>query len=480
MTELTERTSSTEPRPRHRTAASGLVLAIVLTCQLMLMLDATVMNVALPRIQSDLGFSATGLSWVMTAYSLVFGGLLLLGGRAGDLFGRRRMFVLGTAVFTLASLAGGLSTSAGFLIAARVAQGVGAAMAGPSTIALITTTFTEAKARVRALSLFSAVASGGFAIGLIVGGLLTEWISWRAALFINVPFGLAIAVLAPRFVPAPPRRAAHLDVPGAVLGTFGVASLVLAFTHAASDGWGAPLTLAALSAGVVLLIAFVLLERRVAHPLVPLWLFAERNRAAAYASFFLGPMAMMSMFFFLTQFLQDVRHFAALATGFAFLPMAAAIFTLSRLMPRLLARFGPKPLAVTGTVLMVSGVAWLSMLTPDSGYVASLLGPLLLMGIGGGLAFSPLNVIIMSTVPAEDAGAAGGVLQTMQQVGSTLGLGILVTVFGAATRSAAASGATGTPLLVDGMTAAFLAASGLAALTVGVALTFRRGKAVPA
>nr|WP_255637681.1 MFS transporter [Amycolatopsis sp. DSM 110486] len=480
MTELTERTSSTEPRPRHRTAASGLVLAIVLTCQLMLMLDATVMNVALPRIQSDLGFSATGLSWVMTSYSLVFGGLLLLGGRAGDLFGRRRMFVLGTAVFTLASLAGGLSTSAGFLIAARVAQGVGAAMAGPSTIALITTTFTEAKARVRALSLFSAVASGGFAIGLIVGGLLTEWISWRAALFINVPFGLAIAVLAPRFVPAPPRRTAHLDVPGAVLGTFGVASLVLAFTHAASDGWGAPLTLATLTAGVVLLIAFVLLEQRVAHPLVPLWLFAERNRAAAYASFFLGPMAMMSMFFFLTQFLQDVRHFAALATGFAFLPMAASIFTISRLIPRLLARFGPKPLAVTGTVLMVSGVAWLSVLTPDSGYVASLLGPLLLMGVGGGLAFSPLNVIIMSTVPAEDAGAAGGVLQTMQQVGSTLGLGILVTVFGAATRSAAASGATGTPLLVDGMTAAFLAASGLAALTVGVALTFRRGKAVTA
>jgi MFS family permease len=377
-------------------------------------------------------------------------------------------------VFTLASLAGGLADSAALLITARVVQGIGAAIAGPSTLALVTTTFTEPKARVRALSLFSAMASGGFAIGLIVGGLLTEWISWRAALFINVPFGLAIALLAPRFVPEPERKHAHLDLPGAITGTLGVGALVYAFTHAASDGWGNAVTLTSLATGLALLAGFLVIETRTRMPLVPLRLFAERNRAAAYLNFFIGPMAMMSMFFFLTQFLQNVRHFAALTTGFAFLPMAAGLFTFSRLIPRLLPRFGPKPLTVTGTLLMIAGVSWLSALTPQSTYAADLLGPMLLMGVGVGLAFSPLNVIVMATVPADDAGAAGGVLQTMQQVGATLGLSILITVFGSASRSAAASGATGVPLLVDGMTAAFVVAAVLAGLSFLVALTFRR------
>jgi EmrB/QacA subfamily drug resistance transporter len=471
---LSQQTLHTEPGRSAPVRRGGPVLAIILTCQLMLVLDATVMNVALPRIQADLGFSPTGLSWVMTAYSLVFGGLLLLGGRAGDLFGRRRMFVAGTAVFTLASLAGGLAGTAELLIAARVLQGVGAAMAGPSTLALVTTTVTEARARMRALALFSAMSSGGFAIGLIVGGLLTEWLSWRAALFVNVPFGLAIVLLAPRFVPEPERRRAHLDLPGAITGTFGVGALVFAFTHAASDGWGTPVTLGSLAAGLVLLAGFVAIEARTALPLVPLRLFADRNRSAAYVNFLLGPMAMMSMFFFLTQFMQDIRHYAALATGFAFLPMAALIFTMSRLVPRLLPRYGPKPLAVTGSLMMVAGVGWLALLTTDSTYFPALLGPLLLMGLGGGLAFAPLNVVVMATVPAADAGAAGGVLQTMQQVGSTLGLAVLITVFGSVTRS---SGSTGAQLTVDGMTAAFATAAVFAACTVLVALTFRRATA---
>lgn len=467
---LSQQTLDRAPAPAAR-KRGGLVLAIILTCQLMLILDATVVNVALPRIQADLGFTPTGLSWVMTAYSLVFGGLLLLGGRAGDLFGRRRMFVAGTAVFTLASLAGGLADSAALLIAARALQGVGAAMAGPSTLALITTTFTETKARVRALALFSAMSSGGFAIGLIVGGLLTEWISWRAGLFINVPFGLAIVLLAPRFVAEPERRRAHLDLPGAITGTLGVGSLVFAFTHAASDGWGNPVTLGSLAAGLVVLAGFVAIEARSEMPLVPLRLFADRNRSAAYVNFFLGPMAMMSMFFFLTQFMQDIRHYAALATGFAFLPMAVLIFTMSRLVPRLLPRYGPKTLAVTGSLVMVTGLVWLALLSTDSAYFPALFGPLLLMGLGVGLAFAPLNVIVMATVPTEDAGAAGGVLQTMQQVGSTLGLGVLITVFGSVTRSSASTGAQ---LTVDGMTAAFTTSAVFAACTVLVALTFRR------
>ncbi|OXM46995.1 MFS transporter [Amycolatopsis thailandensis] len=471
---MTERTLRTEPRPETAGAPPTphrLVLPIVLTCQLMLILDATVMNVALPRIQSELGFTDTGLSWVMTAYSLVFGGLLLLGGRAGDLFGRRRMFVVGAAVFTAASLLGGLAGSAEMLIAARVAQGVGAAFAGPSTLALITSTFTEAKARVRALALFSAMSSGGFAIGLLLGGLLTEWISWRAALYINVPFGLAIVLLTPRHVADPPRRRAQLDLPGAFTGTFGVGSLVFAFTHAASDGWGDTITLGALVAGLALLAAFVTIETKVSEPLIPLRLFAERDRAAAYVNFFLGPMAMMSMFFFLTQFLQDIAGFAALETGFAFLPMAVCMFGLSRLIPKLLPRFGPKPLALTGTALMTGGVVWLTTLTTDSGYFSHLLGPMVLMGVGAGLAFSPLSVIIMATVPTDDAGAAGGALQTLQQVGATLGLAILITVFGAVTRTPSGSPAETT---VDGMTAAFTAAAVVTAVSFLVATTFRR------
>ncbi len=323
----------------------------------------------------------------------------------------------------------------------------------------------------RALSLFTAMSSGGFALGLIVGGLLTEWISWRAALFINVPFGLAIVLLAPRFVAEPERRHAHLDLPGAITGTLGVGALVYAFTHAASNGWGTALTLVPLAAGLALLAGFLWIETRSAMPLVPLRLFGDRNRAAAYLNFFIGPMAMMSMFFFLTQFLQDIRHFAALTTGFAFLPMAVGLFVFSRLIPRLLPRFGPKPLTVTGTLLMIGGVGWLSLLTPESTYFADLFGPMVLMGIGVGLAFAPLNVIIMATVPAEDAGAAGGVLQTMQQVGSTLGLSILITVFGSVTRDA-----TGSPpqVLVEGMTTAFVVASLMAGVSFLVALTFRR------
>ncbi|MEC3973897.1 MFS transporter [Amycolatopsis sp. H20-H5] len=474
MTEQTLRREPGQALIAPRPNRPGLALAIILSCQLMLILDATVMNVALPRIRTDLGFTATGLSWVMTSYSLVFGGLLLLGGRAGDLFGRRRMFVTGAAVFTVSSLVGGFAGSAELLIAARVAQGVGAALAGPSTLALITTTFTEAKARMRALALFSAMASSGFAIGLILGGLLTEWVSWRAVLFINVPVGLAIVTLAPRFVPDPPRRPARLDLPGAITGTLGVASLVYGFTRAASDGWGDTVTLASVTAGLLLLAGFLSLELRMRQPLVPLRLFADRNRAAAFAGYFLGPMAMMSMFFFLTQFLQEVRHFTALATGFAFLPMAVGIFTLSRLIPRLLPRYGPKPLAVTGTLMMVAGVGWLTRLTADTGYFGGLFGPMVLMGLGAGMAFAPLNIIIMASVPTEDAGAAGGVLQTMQQVGASLGLGILITVFGTATRTAAAGGTTGTELLVSGMTSAFTVGTAIAGLGFLVALTFRR------
>jgi EmrB/QacA subfamily drug resistance transporter len=462
-----------EPAGRHR-----LALAIIVTCQLMLILDATVMNVALPRIRTGLHFSGTNLSWVITSYTLTFGGLLLLGGRAGDMFGRRRMFIAGIALFTVASLLGGFATSAGWLLATRVLQGAGAAAAGPSTIALITTTFTDPRERVRALALLSGVASAGFAIGLIVGGLLTELASWRWVLFINVPFGVAAVLLAPRRIREPERHRARLDLPGAVVGTAAVATIVYALTRAAAAGWSDRRTVLLLAAGTVLLAGFLVIEARTRQPLMPLRLFADRNRAAGYLNLFLGPAAMLSMFFFLTQFLQDVRGLSALGTGFAFLPLAAGIFAMTRLVPRLLPRFGPRPLAITGTLVMLSGLLWLTRLSADSGYLPALFGPMVLMGLGGGLSFVPLTPVIMGSVPPRDAGAAGGVLQTMQQLGSTLGLAVLVTVYGAAAQHAATTtppGPTAAPdILVAGMTHAFAASTVFAVCAFLVALTFRR------
>jgi EmrB/QacA subfamily drug resistance transporter len=465
--------SPTRPHP-------GLILAILVTCQLMLILDLTVMNVALPRIQAGLGFSATSLSWVISAYALAYGGLLLLGGRIGDRVGRRRTFVAGVAVFTLASLVGGFATNAAWLLAARTAQGVGAAIAGPSALALLTVTFTEPRARIRALSVFSAVASGGFAIGLVLGGALTEWASWRWVLFINVPFGLVLVLLAPRRLPNTPPHPGRLDIPGAVTATTGMAALVYAFIRAAADGWGNGLTLGAFAAAAVLLGAFFTLAVRSADPLIPLRLFSDRNRAGAYLNMLLGPAAMLAMFYFLTQFLQEVLGFSALRTGFAFLPMAVAMFSMTRVLPRVLPRYGPKPVVIAGCVLMLTGLGWLASMTPDSGYSASILGPLVLMGVGGGLGFAPLNVVIMNNVRPTDAGAASGMLQTMQQVGGSLGLAILVTVFGSASRHAAAHPAAGVHgvrlahvVLADGVSAAFLGGTVFAAASLLVAFTFR-------
>ncbi|MEC3918361.1 MFS transporter [Nocardia sp. CDC160] len=460
--------ASVSAPPRRR---SGIVLLTLLTCQLMIVLDITVMNVALPRIQTDLHFSATGLSWVMNSYSLVFGGLLLLGGRAGDLFGRRALFIAGTGLFTLASLAGGLAPSAGWLLVARVLQGVGGAMAGPNTLALLTTTFQDPKARIRVLAWFSGVSSAGFAIGLIVGGLLTEWLSWRSVLFINVPFGLAVVICSLLYLPVAERESAHLDLPGAITATGGVAALVYGFISAASHGWSAASTDISLAVGAVLIAAFLAIESRTAQPLLPLHLFVDRNRAAAYANIFLVPMAGMSMFFFLTQFLQEILGLSALATGFAFLPTALLMFTTIRLIPRLLPRFGPRPLTVAGAASLIAGLVLLTRLSETTAYFPLLFLAMILIGCGIGLSVSPLNVVIMSTVEPHEAGAAGGALQTLQQTGASLGLAIMVTIFGTAARSA---GGSPVHAMVSGMTTAFASAAAVAALALAVALTFRR------
>ena len=453
------------PEPRSR---PGLALAIILTCQLMLMVDATVMNVALPRIETGLHFSQSSLAWVLDAYTLTFGGLLLLGGRLGDLFGRRRLFTGGIVLFTIASLAGGLATTSTMLLIARVVQGVGAAAAGPSAIALLNSTFTDPKARVKALSLFAGMSSAGFAIGLILGGVLTEAASWRWVLFINVPFGVIASVLAPRFLKQPPRHETKLDVGGAISATLGVGSLVYGLIHAASSGWGSTLTIAPIVIGLALIGTFIMLQASAEHPLLPLHLFKDRNRAAAYANYLLGPAAGFSSFFFLTQYLQDVLHYSPVRTGLAFLPMSVLIFTMSRLIPRLLPRFGPKPMTITGTVLLTAGLIGFTRIGEHSSYVGTLLWPMIVMGLGMGLAFSPLMVVIMSSVKPQDAGAAGGTMQTVQQTGVSLGIAVLVTVAGSAARSHPATA------IISSTQAALIGSAIIAACTVLVSLTFRK------
>jgi MFS family permease len=341
-------------------------------------------------------------------------------------------------------------------------------MAGPNALALLNTVFTEPKARVRALALYSGMASAGFAGGLILGGLLAQWLGWRAVLFINVPLGVPAVVLAGRYLPLVPKREARLDLLGAVTATGGVAALVFGFIRAATHGWGDVRIDLSLLVGTALIAVFLLVEKR------PV-LFADRDRAAAYANVFVGYMASMSMLFFLSLFLQDVRREGPLSTGFAFLPTAVLMFAMIRLVPRLLRRFGPKPVTMTGTALLVAGLVLLTRLTPDTGYFPVVFAATVLMGCGTGLGLMPLSVIIMAKVPSSAAGAAGGALQTIQQTGVTLGLAILTTVFGAYSRDV--TGTTPRAALAHGITAAFAGAAVMAALAFVGTSAFRSSKA---
>ncbi|GLY82345.1 MFS transporter [Actinoallomurus iriomotensis] len=451
--------------PARHARHPGISLAVIVACQLMVVLDATVVFVALPKIQLSLHFSATGLSWVSNAYSLTFGGLLLLGGRAGDILGRRRVFVTGIAVFTLASLAGGFATSAAWLLAARAVQGAGAALAAPGALALITTNFAEGPERNRALSIFSATSSAGASVGLILGGVLTDWASWRWVLFVNVPVGALVLLLAPVFLEETERHRGRLDLAGAVTSVTGMVALVYAFIRAADAGWGDTTTLLAIAAGVVLLAAFVAVEARAAQPVVPLRLFADRARAGAYSGMLLLAAAMFGMFFFLVQFLQNSLGFSPLKAGLAFLPMTGLLFGVARLAPRLVPRFGARRLMLAGLPVMLAGMGWLTRLSASSGYAGALLGPLILFGVGAGIVFLPLTLTILSGVRREDSGAASGLLQTMQQVGGALGMAVLVSVFGTASRHGGA---------VHGTAVAFTVAAAFVAVALAVAIAFIR------
>jgi EmrB/QacA subfamily drug resistance transporter len=424
------------PNGRARRALSApdarpnptLVLGVILATYLMIVLDASVVITALPSIAERLHFSPATLSWVQSAYALTFGGLLLLGARMGDILGRRRTFVAGVALFAFASFLGGLAQSETWLLGARALQGVGAAVAAPSTLALLTTSFPEGPERVRALAAYGAVAGGGGSVGLVLGGMLTDWISWRWGLWINVPVGALLVWLAPRVLAETERRPGHFDLPGAAASTVGMTALVYGFVHAAEAGWGDPVTVASFVAAAVLLTAFVAIERRAAQPVTPLRLFSSRTRAGAYAARMLLVGGMFSMFFFLSQYLQGVHGFSPLQAGLAFLPMTVVMFSTVQLVPWLSARWGAARLLLTGVAIALVGMAWLSRLGETTPYLGGIALPLVLLGLGMGGALAPLTAAGIAGVAPDDAGAASGVTNAAQQLGVSLGISVLVTV----------------------------------------------------
>jgi len=411
----------------------GLALVVIAAAQLMVVLDATIVNVALPHIQHALGFSDTGLEWVVNAYALTFGGFLLLGGRAGDILGRRRVLVAGIVLFSLASLLGGFATSEGWLLAARAVQGLGGAIIAPTSLSLVATTFPEGAQRNRAFAVVSAMAIGGAAIGLIAGGLLTTYASWRWVLFVNVPIGILVAVTAPRVLSESERHTGRFDLPGAITGTGGLAALVYGLSNAATtenglSHWGDTKVIASLVAAVVLLGAFLIIESRSKHALLPLRIFNNRNRSGANLILLCIGTAMFGLFFFLTIFVQTVWGYSALKTGIGYLPMVGAIMAMAGISAGLVGRIGARPILIAGTVLSAGGMFWLSRISADSSYAGGLLGPMLVTGVGLGSLFMPLFLVALSKVEERDAGLASSLVNTGQQVGGSIGLAILGTV----------------------------------------------------
>lgn len=465
----------------------GMVLAIVLALQTMLILDVNVVNIALPDLRTALGFTPTGLSWVLSSYLLAFGGLLLLGGRVGDIIGHRRSMFIGVAVFTAASLLGGLATSAGMLLTARALQGVGAALAAPTVLALIATHFTDERARAKALGAYAAVSGSGAAIGLIGGGVLTDLLSWRWVLFINVPIGVGLLILAPMFIHETKRSPGRFDLGGALTSTAGMTALVYGFIRASESGWGDALTLGSFALAIVLLVAFYFIETHARQPITPLRLFADRNRATGYLSLLFVMAAGNSMFFFLTQFLQEVRGFTPIQAGLAFVPLALLILATSGMAAKWLPRTGPRTLTAVGAAAISVSLVWFAQLDQGSGYVSALLGPMVIAGVGMGTLLVGVTTILMSGIAPEETGAASGLLNVMQQIGGALGLAIMVTVFGTASRDAADHVPAGLNeqgtadfVLTEGVTTAFAWGAGFTALTILLTFIMRRAAPAPA
>ena len=468
----------------------GIILALACVAQFMVILDVSVVNVALPSIGRSLHYSATGLQWVVNAYVLAFAGFLLLGGRAADLFGRRKIFIFGAALFSVASLAGGLANSAGLLTGARVVQGLGGAFLSPATLTIIVTTFQGPKLA-KALGAWGAVGGAGGAVGSLLGGILTAELSWRWVLFINIPIGIAVVVGAVLYLTEATRRTdnAKLDVAGAILVTSGLTALVYGIVGTSTHAWTSTFTLAWIGTAVVLLLGFALVETRFASaPLVPFSFFAKRTTAAANIVMFLVGAAFFSMWYFLTLYLQDVHGYGALKTGFAFAPQAVAIIIGAQITTRLMVKIGVWPLVMAGTTMACVGFFWLGHLTYDGSYWTTVFPPAVLIAFALGMLFSPLAAAATSEVGHAQAGLASGVLNTARQIGGSLGLAVLATVAFNLTKSMVGSSAALAQRSVAtleaytaGYNRAFLISSAvcLAAMLATLALPRHVGKPVP-
>jgi EmrB/QacA subfamily drug resistance transporter len=453
-----------------------LVLVLVCIAQFMVVLDATVVNVALPSIQADLNFSVSSLQWVVNAYTLAFGGFLLLGGRAADFVGRRRLFVIGVVVFTAASLLSGLATSSEFLIAARAMQGLGAAMVSPAALSIVTTTFHDGPDRTKALSVWAAIAVGGGAVGLLLGGILTEYLSWEWIFFVNVPIGIAAVLLSLRFVPESRALGTKgMDVAGAISVTAGLTLLVYAIVKAQEYGWTSIETFALAGVAVLLLAAFVMIEMRSKAPLVRLGIFRTRSLTGANLSMLAVAGGMFSVFYFASLYVQDILGFSPVQAGLAFLPLTAGIILFSFVAQQLIARAGVRAVALTGMGTAAVGLLLLSRIPVDGSYVANVLPGLLVMSAGLGLTFVPMTLMATTNVTDNDAGLASGLFNTSQQIGGALGLAILSTVAASQTSNAlsgdgpSATASQQASATVDGFQVAFTVGAGL--MLAGVLLT---------
>jgi EmrB/QacA subfamily drug resistance transporter len=464
-------------RSTHSHFNPWLTLVVVCFAQFMVVLDATVVNVALPSIQGDLAISDTSLQWIVNGYTLMFGGFLLLGGRAADLIGRRRLFIAGVTIFSVASLINGLATSGDMLIGARALQGFGGALVAPAALSIITTTFAEGDQRTKALSAWGAIAAGGAAAGLLLGGVITEFLSWEWVFFVNVPIGIAVVIAALRLVPESRAegQVRHFDIAGATTVTSGLLVLVYAIVKAETWGWTSANTLGLIGVAVALLAAFVAIELRSKAPLVRLDLFRLRSLATANGVMLLVIAGMYAMFFLSTLYLQNVLGYSALETGVGFLPVSAGIIVGSVLAQQLIRRAGVKPVLVTGMSITAVGLAALAGTTAVDGTYLGLLAGLLPMSIGMGLTFVPLTLVGTTNVETADAGLASGVFNTSQQVGGALGLAVLSTIANDRTASVLAGfGGSPSPVqqstaLVDGFQLAFAIAAVLVA--AGAVLT---------
>ncbi|WP_255950206.1 MFS transporter [Streptomyces odontomachi] len=464
-------------------------LIFIALAQLMVVLDATIVNIALPSAQHDLGISDGNRQWVITAYALAFGGLLLFGGRVADLWGRRRAFLIGLSGFAVASALGGAAQNEVMMLSARALQGVFGAVLAPAALSLLAVMFTDAKERAKAFGIYGAIAGGGGAVGLLLGGFLTQSLDWRWTFFVNVPIAMLAAAGAWLVIrePAGARNRAPLDIPGVILATLGLTSLVYGFTHAESDGWSDAVTIGLFVASAALLVAFAWTESKVKAPLLPLRVVTDRNRAGVYLSLGLAIIGMFGLFLFLTYYLQEVQGYSPIRTGFAFLPMVLGMITGStQIGARLMTRVAPRLLMGPGFLSAATGMLLLTRLDVGSSYVSVLLPGMVLLGLGMGTAFMPAMSMATQGVQPQDAGVASAMVNTSQQVGGAIGTALLNTIAASATTSyltahaaSATSSSARTRLLHQGMVHGYTTAIGIAAgillMAALIALTFITG-----